>query len=219
VNATQPYTGDLHLPSTAWHPEFEDVNNDGYLDLFISKGNVDAQPDYALKDPSNLLLGQPDGTFRESGMQAGIVSFERGRGAALADFNLDGLLDLVLVNKGADTIVWRNVGSGDASAPAAMGHWIGLELQQPGPNRDAIGAWIEVKFGDRTISHEVTIGGGHISGQLGWIHFGLGAADAADVRVQWPDGQSGPWQHVTANEFAIINRGASAPTPWLPGGS
>ena len=219
VNATQPYTGDLHLPSTAWHPEFEDVNNDGFMDLFISKGNVDAQPDYAIKDPSNLLLGQPDGTFRESGMQAGIVSFERGRGAALADFNLDGLLDLVLVNKGADVIVWRNVGGGDAAAPAAMGHWLGLELQQPGPNRDAIGAWVEVKVGDQTISREVTIGGGHISGQLGWIHFGLGSADGADVRIQWPDGQFGPWQHIAADEFAIIARGASAPARWVPGGS
>lgn len=219
VNAAQPYTGDIHLPSTAWHPEFEDVNNDGFMDLFISKGNVDAQPDFAQKDPSNLLLGQPDGTFVESGSDAGIVSFERGRGAALADFNLDGLLDLVLVNKGAGVILWRNVGGGTAAAPMAMGHWLGLELQQPGPNRDAIGAWIEVRVGALTIDHEVTIGGGHISGQLGWIHFGLGSADTADVRIQWPDGGTGSWIHVPADEFATIDRGASAPVRWIPGGS
>ncbi len=97
MNAAQPFTGGDVLPSTAWHPEFEDVNNDGFVDLFVSKGNVDAQPDYARKDPSNLLLGQPDGTFTEAADAAGILSFDRGRGAALADFNLDGLLDLVEV--------------------------------------------------------------------------------------------------------------------------
>jgi hypothetical protein len=219
VNAAQPYAGDVHLPSTAWHPEFEDVNNDGYMDLFISKGNVDAQPDYAQKDPSNLLLGRPDGTFIEAGADAGIVSFERGRGAALADFNLDGLPDLVLVNKGAAVIVWRNVGGGTAARPAQMGHWLGLELRQPGPNRDAIGARIEVRAGGATTSHEVTIGGGHISGQVGWIHFGLGSASGADVRVQWPDGEVGPWAHVDADGFAIIDRAASAPTRFVPGGS
>ncbi len=219
VNAAQPYTGDEHLPSTAWHPEFEDVNNDGLMDLFISKGNVDAQPDYAQKDPSNLLLGTPSGRFVESGLAAGIVSFDRGRGAALADLNLDGLLDLVLVNKGADVIVWRNVGGGTAAAPAPMGQWLGLRLTQPGPNHDAIGAWIEVKVGDVTIRHELTIGGGHISGQLGWIHFGLGSANAADVRVRWPDGEVGPWAHAAADRFVIINRRATAPIPWVPGAS
>ena len=47
VTAQRPYTGGDVLPSTAWHPEFEDVNNDGLVDLFVSKGNVEAQPDYA----------------------------------------------------------------------------------------------------------------------------------------------------------------------------
>ncbi len=98
VNVAQPFTGDEHLPSTAWHPEFEDVNNDGFIDLFITKGNVDRQPGFATKDPSNLLLGQPDGTFKEAADVAGILNLDRGRGAALADFNLDGLLDLVEVN-------------------------------------------------------------------------------------------------------------------------
>ncbi|HEY4190942.1 MAG TPA: VCBS repeat-containing protein, partial [Candidatus Limnocylindrales bacterium] len=118
VTAAQPYAGGEALPSTAWHPEFEDVNNDGLIDLFVSKGNVGEVPDYATKDPSNLLLGQPDGTFVEGAPAAGIVSFDRGRGAALVDFNQDGLLDLVEANLGAPVRLWRNVGSGTAEAPA-----------------------------------------------------------------------------------------------------
>ena len=108
-------------PSTAWHPEFQDVNNDGFIDLFVSKGNVDEIPDYAAMDPSNLLLGQPDGTFQEVAESAGVLDFARGRGAALADFNLDGMLDLVKVNLGAPVRLWRNVGAGDAAQPGADG--------------------------------------------------------------------------------------------------
>jgi hypothetical protein len=216
VLAAQPFTGGDVLPSTAWHPEFQDVNNDGFIDLFISKGNVSTMPDYAHADPSNLLLGQPDGTFKESADAAGILNFARGRGAALADFNLDGLLDLVEVNYGEGVRIWRNVGSGDAARPAQMGNWLAISPSQSGPNRDAIGAWIEVQLGETTLRRELTIGGGHAGGQLGWTHFGLGPGDAAQVRIQWPDGEVGPWLRVTANQFVTIERGANQVRTWRP---
>lgn len=217
VNSPRPFAGDTSLPSTAWHPEFADVNNDGFTDLFVSKGNVGAQADYAKRDPSDLFLGQPDGTFVEAADPAGILRFDRGRGAALADLNLDGLLDLVEVNYRADTVVWRNVGSGTADAPAPMGHWLMLDIEQSGPNRDAIGAWVDVRIGDVTARHELTIGGGHISGELGWLHLGLGPATSAEVRVVWPDGEEGPWLPIDADQFAIVERGATAVRPWVPG--
>ena len=56
VTAHRPYTGDDLRPSTGWHTQFEDVNNDGLVDLFIAKGNVAEMPDFAMKDPNNLLL-------------------------------------------------------------------------------------------------------------------------------------------------------------------
>ena len=207
VNVAQPFTGGDALPSTAWHPEFQDVNNDGFIDLFVSKGNVEAMPDYAARDPSNLLLGQADGTFKEGADAAGILDFARGRGAALADFNLDGMLDLVKVNLDAPVMLWRNVGGGDAANPAPMGHWLAVTLRQPGPNRDAIGAWIEVRVGDTTMRRELTVGGGHIGGQLGPTHFGLGPAGEAQVRVQWPDGAQGSWISVKADQPVTIERG------------
>lgn len=97
-----------------------------------------------------------------------------------------------------------------------MGNWIAVRLEQPGPNRDGIGSWIEVKAGDQTIQREVTIGGGHAGGQLGWIHFGLRTADTAELRLQWPDGETGPWLTIDANQLAIIERGALEPQPWNP---
>jgi hypothetical protein len=217
ATAHRPYVGDTTEPSTAWHAEFQDTNNDGFFDLFVAKGNVDAMPDHAARDPSNLLIGQPDGTFHEGAPEAGIVSFARARGAALADFNLDGLLDLIVVNRRENVSLWRNVGFGTAEAPEPMGNWIGLRLEEDGANRDAIGAWVEVEAAGRTILREVTVGGGHAGGQLGWIHIGLGRAERASITVQWPDGEVGPAVEVEANEFAIIQRGANEARPWQPG--
>ena len=216
VTAQRPFTGGDVLPSTAWHAEFDDVNNDGFFDLFVSKGNVEAQPDYASHDPSNLLIGRADGSFVEGAEQAGIIDYDRARGAALVDLNVDGLLDLVVVNRRVNVDLFRNVGSGSADATVPMGHWIGVALDQPAPNVDAIGAWVEVNVGDRTMTRELTVGGGHAGGQLGWLHFGLGSAGQAEVRVSWPDGEKGPWMNVDADQFVTISRGEDEPRRWVP---
>ncbi|NNC41832.1 MAG: CRTAC1 family protein [Acidimicrobiia bacterium] len=209
VTAHRPHAGPEILPSTAWHPEFQDVNNDGLIDLFISKGNVDATAGFAMEDPNNLLLGQPDGKFVERADAAGILDFEKSRGAALVDLNLDGKLDLVYVNREAPARVWQNAGDG-------VGNWLAINLAQDGSNRDAIGSWVEVRIGERIQSRELTIGGGHAGGQLGWMHFGLGFDDGARVRVQWPDGELGDWIPLEANQYATIERESNEVLVWKP---
>jgi hypothetical protein len=56
------------------------------------------------------------------------------------------------------------------------------------------------------VTRELTIGGGHAGGQLGWLHFGLGDETHAEVRVQWPDGELGPWEDVAAGARVVIDR-------------
>lgn len=206
VTAHRPYAGGDLRPSTAWHAQFEDVNNDGLVDLFVAKGNVAEMPDFAQKDPSNLLLQTGAGKFEEVGERAGVVNFYRARGAALTDLNLDGLLDLVIVNRWDRARLWRN-NSRNA------GRWIELRLQQPGPNRDAIGAWLEVRSGSKAMRREITAGGGHASGQNGWWHFGLADAREAEVRVIWPDGAVSPWLRANSDRFYIFRKHETL-RPW-----
>jgi hypothetical protein len=201
VTAHRPYTGDDLKPSTGWHAQFEDVNNDSLADLFVAKGNVWEMKDFAMKDPNNLLVQTPDMKFVESGDKSGIASVAQSRGAAVADLNLDGLVDIVVVNRNGPSQIWRNF-SEDA------GGYIAVELQASGPNRDAIGSFIEVRSGYRIQRREITVGGGHVSGQLVPWHFGLGSAAKADVRIQWPDGKTGDWQSVDAGAIYRFKAGA-----------
>ena len=215
-NAHRPFTGDASRPSTAWHAEFDDVNNDGLIDLFVTKGNVEAMPEFTMEDPNNLLIGQPGGTFIEAADTAGLLDVLRSRGGAVVDLNLDGLSDVVVVERREPIRIWRNVGQGDAGRSEMMGNWLQVDLEQPAPNVDGIGAKIEVRTDAGVTRKEVTVGGGHAGGQLGWVHFGLGDESEAEVRVRWPDGEVGSWMAVEANQFLVIQRGTSSPLYWSP---
>jgi hypothetical protein len=164
--------------------------------------------DFASRDTNDLLLQKPDGSFEEVGDKAGIVTYLTGRGGMLTDFNGDGMLDMVVVNRLANATLWRNISLG-------LGGWLQVRLHEDDSNRDAIGAWIEVDLGGRIIRRENTIGGGHASGHLGWLHFGLGNAQEVKVRVQWPNsgGQWGAWQSVQSNGFYVLDKTTGA-TPW-----
>ena len=173
VTAQRPYTGGDVRPSTAWHAQFEDVNNDGLVDLFIAKGNVAEMPDFAAKDPNNLLLQGGDGKFAEVGDKAGIASMAVSRGAALADFNLDGLLDLVVVNRGET----RTALAQHHAERRPLDRAAACSRTARTATRSAPGS----RCGAETtvMRREITVGGGHASGQSGWWHFGLGESPAS----------------------------------------
>ncbi|WP_239495925.1 CRTAC1 family protein [Yoonia maritima] len=192
--AQRPFTGDDGRPSTGWHAEFADINNDGLADLFIAKGNVDQMPGLAMLDPNNLLMQNPDGTFTETAGIAGIGTTERSRGAGLADLNADGLLDIVVVNRRAPLEIWQNTS-------VDTGHWIAIDPRQTDTNTFAIGAFVELRTADGTQTIERTVGGGHVSGSLLPLHFGIGAHETAEVRVIWPDGTISAWETISADRM------------------
>ncbi len=203
TTAHRPYFGDDGRPSTGWHVAFGDVQNDGRDDIFVAKGNVDQMPGNAMEDPNNLLLQQPDGSFAEQGLTAGIGTVARARGAALADLNLDGRLDLTVVNRRAPMEIWENTGP-------APGHWLQLRLTQPAPNPDAIGAFIEVEADGTRYTRELTVGGGHGGGSLLPEHFGLGDTQQVRFRVIWPDGVTSDWAETDTDRLLRVTRDGTA---------
>ena len=175
-----------------------------------------------MKDPSNLLIGQPDGTFVEEAEAAGLLDFGRARGAVVVDLNGDGALDIVTVVRRENVRLWRNDGIATEGVPegtmmSPIGNWLGVVLDQDAPNHDAIGAWVAVRIGERTVQREVTIGGGHASGSLGPHPFrprrgeqGAGAGHLAGRRGRSVAGRDAP------NGIVRIVRGAAAAEPWTP---
>ncbi len=216
TTAHRPYEGDDSKPSTGWHTEFADFNNDARIDLFIAKGNVSSMPDFARVDPDNLLLQHPDGGFVEAGALAGINLPTKGRGALVADFNADGQLDLIVINREAPVSVFRNSGVAEHWGTRPLGNWLAIELQQPDQNRLAIGARVVVKTGNLSQTRTVSVGGGHSAGVSGFVHVGLGVAERASVRVRWPDGK---WSHeyrVFANHHVVLQREVADAVYWYP---
>lgn len=198
--ASRPYLGDDGRPSTGWHAEFGDVNNDALVDLFIAKGNVDQMPSNAIHDPNNLLIQQENGSFSEKGDLAGIATMLRSRGAGLADLNLDGRLDIVVVNRRAPIEIWQNESQNTQN-------WLLLDIRQSGANSRAVGSWVELRTPKNQIqSQEITIGGGHASGKATPLHFGLGNATEAELRVIWPDHSTSDWHPIKANQFLQISK-------------
>ncbi len=216
ATAHRPYMGDNSRPSTGWHTQFADVNNDARIDLFIAKGNVEQMTDFAAFDPDNLLMGQQDKSFSEQGEAAGIALDRRGRGAVVEDLNADGMLDLVVVNREAPVSVFRNAGVKTDWGHRSMGNFLSIELSQSGQNTDAIGALVTVKTGNLVQTRTRQVGGGHVSGQLGFTHFGLGVAERAEVRVTWPDGTRSKPIRAFANSFLVIERDQDTPMMWYP---
>ena len=217
-----PYTGGDKRPSTGWHSEFADFNNDGLLDLFIAKGNVAQMPDFRrLRPEQSAAATRATGKFAEAGARAGIAMNRQSRGALIADFNLDGNLDLLhneprRNRRACSAISAPTMAAGGGLLPS--GNWIAIKLVEPNPNRDAVGAHVAVKTGhaladaDRARSAAATP-----RGIAGWIHVGLGTAERAEIRVQWPDGERSYPYRAFANEFVVIDRTKPQAQYWYPG--
>ncbi|MCW5980861.1 MAG: CRTAC1 family protein [Bryobacteraceae bacterium] len=169
-------------------PGLFDFDNDGWKDLFVSRGHVQS-PDMSGKwtiDQANTVFRNIEGRkFAALTEEAGFTAVgpKRHRGVAFGDLNGDGLLDAVVTALKAPAEIWLNESSGG-------NRWLALDLEGAASNRDGIGAEIKVTTALGAQYNHVTTSVGYASSSAGPAHFGLGAAESLDaVEIRWPSGR------------------------------
>ena len=187
---------------------FFDYDNDGWLDLFIANGHVYEEvervtPDIHYKQINSLFHNEANGKFSEVTKDSG-DGFSKpyaARGAAFADFDNDGNVDIVVANVGDPPLVLHN-GGGSGN------HFVNLKLVGTKSNRDAMGARIKLTAGGISQSREIAGGGSYLSQSDLRAHFGLGRSAKADtVDITWPSGAHQVFHDVDADKFYVVEEG------------
>jgi hypothetical protein len=193
----------LSKPMSGYGVNVADFDNDGWKDIFVSRGDVQS-----LAMAGTRKIEQPNTVFRNSQRggwsaltaEAGFASQppRRHRGSAIGDFNHDGKLDVAVTALGSPAEVWMN------DTPNAN-HWIELALQGTRSNRDGIGAKIKLTAGKVNQFDQVSTTAGYASSSAGPIHFGLAAAAVVDeIEIRWPSGVVQVLRKVPADKLRRI---------------
>lgn len=170
----------LNHRGVGWSTILSDFDNDGWDDAYlaVNSGNFSTT-----SSVDQLFRNRGDGEFDRVTMGSGLDQARPTEAAARIDFDRDGRLDLVLGHWNQGYRLYRNI------SPQA-GNWLGLSLRGGGPvNRGAVGAVVEVHTGAGNPQRRMlSAGESRGSSHEPVLHFGLGAASEAQVRIHWPDG-------------------------------
>jgi enediyne biosynthesis protein E4 len=179
-----------------WSSTFFDYDNDGSLDLYKTNG--------ALKH----LYGQEDqifhndgtGMFKDVSLELGKY-FKRelvGRGAAIADYDNDGDLDVLIVNLNDKAVMLRN-NKGNSN------NWIELNLEGTVSNRDGIGAKVIVTAGGKVQTNWKKSTAGYLSQCDPRMHFGLAKNENIEkIEIKWPSGKVQVLENVKVNQILNV---------------
>jgi len=195
------------LGMSGFGPALYDFDNDGWKDLFVSRGHVSAT------HPPGADVRQPNTVFRNLGArgkwqplteEAGFIqsTAARHRGCALGDFDADGRIDIVVTSMDANAELWMN------RSPSA-GHWLDIALHGTKSNRDGIGAHIKVVTKAGTQYNHQTSSVCYASSSLGPVHFGLGSeSNVQKVEITWPSGFVQTLENIDADRILKVTEAA-----------
>ena len=180
----------LTLPMSGWSNGIVDLDNDGWKDLVVARGNVmdnieEVSRHFRYAEPNSVFRNLGNGQFGDVSATAG-ADFTRpapNRGLAYGDLDNDGRMDLVVTSLGGSVRVLRNV-------TETRNHWILLKLVGTKSNRMGIGAQIRITTDDgRRLYNEVTTSTGYSASSDPRVHFGLGSSRVIrEIEIRWPSG-------------------------------
>ncbi|HWY69478.1 MAG TPA: CRTAC1 family protein [Terriglobales bacterium] len=187
---------------------FFDYDLDGWLDIFVANGHIEDQIENIQKrvryaEPPHLFRNLGNGKFTEVTQRMG-AEFARprvARGAAYADIDNDGDLDLVMTTNAGPAQLFRNDSTGNQS--------LRVKLEGTKSNRDGIGAVVRVQSGGSQQSLMMRSGSSYLSQSELVLTFGLGSATKADrIDIEWPSGQHDTLQDIPASQVITVREGA-----------
>ena len=193
-----------------WGAAFFDFDNDGWQDLYVATTQYfqtfpELEVSFMNPLPDALFRNNRHRSFIDLSQQSGIDAPRATLGVAYADYDRDGDLDLVTGNWNSGYRLYQNQGNDN-------NRWLAVSLRGGGDvNRDAVGSVVYLDTGDGAPQMQtVKIGSGLGGNNQPALHFGLGAAATADLRVVWSNGVECSFQSLPANQYLVLQYGLSA---------
>jgi hypothetical protein len=186
-----------------WGVLVADLDNDGNPDIFLVTGGIYPELQSEYRTPRLIFRNLGNARFEELMGQGGpgVEAPHSSRGCAFGDFDNDGDVDIVIVNHNEPPSLLRN----DVDS---ANHWLKVKLAGVQSNRSAIGARVTVSYGGKRQAQEVMAQSSYLSMNDRRLHFGLGAADTADVEIRWPLGRIEKFEKVATNQLIHIKEGS-----------
>ena len=193
---------DVRDGSWGWGAAFFDADNDGDLDLTMTNG-MEMMPGYAA-DAMRYWENDGRGRFRRMSTVAGLDDIEDGKGLLVFDADLDGDLDVFVVNNASEPRFYRN-------ESRAAGRWLRISLEGTNSNRQGLGARVSVfAAGLPEQIREMGVSSHFLGQSESALHFGLREAATADIVIRWPaSGYVTTLNDVPADSWIQVTEGES----------
>ena len=189
----------------SWSGRFGDLDNDGWLDLYVVNGMIEETlfahlPDHELVERNRAFRNDTHGAMM-SATEWGLADSASGRGMVMADLDLDGDLDIAVNNLRSQAVLFENRLCG--------GHSLQLDMRtRLTGNSHAVGSLATVHGPSHTWTRTVHVADSYLSGDAPRLHFGLGDVEGEELQltIRWIDGKVTHIDGIPPNSLVTITR-------------